>query len=154
MAYLGTNSVMEVMGRIAEGDQRAQKVLDAMCYNIAKQIGAMAAALSGRVDGILLTGGIAYNEPVTDYLRDRCGFIAPVTVYPGENELEAPGQRLSPAGLRRAEGLRIAPNLLPATVPIHSSETKAGCPQRAACFFNRETTCRKASSRKSSETSR
>ncbi len=89
MAYLGTNSVMEVMGRIAEGDQRAQKVLDAMCYNIAKQIGAMAAALSGRVDGILLTGGIAYNEPVTDYLRDRCGFIAPVTVYPGENELEA-----------------------------------------------------------------
>ena len=89
VAYLGTNSVMEVMGRIAEGDQRAQKVLDAMCYNIAKQIGAMAAALSGRVDGILLTGGIAYNEPVTDYLRDRCGFIAPVTVYPGENELEA-----------------------------------------------------------------
>ena len=88
VAYLGTNSVMEVMGRIAEGDQRAQKVLDAMC-NIAKQIGAMAAALSGRVDGILLTGGIAYNEPVTDYLRDRCGFIAPVTVYPGENELEA-----------------------------------------------------------------
>lgn len=55
VAYLGTNSVMEVMGRIAEGDQRAQKVLDAMCYNIAKQIGAMAAALSGRVDGILLT---------------------------------------------------------------------------------------------------
>ena len=82
-------AVMEVMGRIAEGDQRAQKVLDAMCYNIAKQIGAMAASLSGRVDGILLTGGIAYNEPVTDYLRDRCGFIAPVTVYPGENELEA-----------------------------------------------------------------
>lgn len=89
VAYLGTNSVMEVMGRIAEDDQRAQKVLDAMCYNIAKQIGAMAAALSGRVDGILLTGGIAYNEPVTEYLHDRCGFIAPVTVYPGENELEA-----------------------------------------------------------------
>ena len=89
MAYLGTNSVMEVMGRIAEGDQRAQKVLDAMCYNIAKQIGAMAAALSGRVDGILLTGGIAYNEPVVEYIRERCSFIAPIAVYPGENELEA-----------------------------------------------------------------
>ena len=156
VAYLGTNSVMEVMGRIAEGDQRAQKVLDAMCYNIAKQIGAMAAALSGRVDGILLTGGIAYNEPVTDYLRDRCGFIAPVTVYPGENESGGIGGQRSrrPAGLRRAEGLRIAAESPSGDGSDTFIGTKAGCPQRAACFFNRETTCRKASSRKSSETSR
>lgn len=89
VAYLGTNSVIQVMERIEKGDQRAQKVLESMCYNIVKQIGAMATALSGRVDGILLTGGIAYNEPVTEYIREHCAFIAPVTVYAGENELEA-----------------------------------------------------------------
>ncbi len=89
VALLGTNSVIQVMERIREGDQRAAKVLDAMCYNIAKQIGAMAATLAGRVDGILLTGGIAYNEPVVEAIRNRCAFIAPVEVYPGENELEA-----------------------------------------------------------------
>ena len=89
VAYLGTNSVIQVMERIAQGDQRAKKVLDAMCYNIVKQIGAMAAALSGSVQAIVLTGGIAYNEPVVEYIRERCSFIAPIAVYPGENELEA-----------------------------------------------------------------
>ena len=89
VAYLGTNSVMQVMERIEQGDQRAKKVLDALCYNVSKQIGAMAAALAGRVDGIILTGGIAYNEPVVNYIREHCAFIAPVTVYPGENELES-----------------------------------------------------------------
>ena len=89
MALLGTNSVIQVMERIGQGDQRAAKVLDAMCYNIAKQIGAMAAAMAGKVDGILLTGGIAYNEPVVEAIRERCSFIAPITVYAGENELEA-----------------------------------------------------------------
>lgn len=89
VALLGTNSVIHVMERIAAGDERARKVMDAMCYNISKQIGAMAAALSGRVDGILLTGGIAFNESVTEYVREHCSFIAPVTVYPGENELES-----------------------------------------------------------------
>ena len=77
------------MERIGQGDERAAKVLDAMCYNIAKQIGAMAAAMAGKVDGILLTGGIAYNEPVVEAIRERCSFIAPVHVYAGENELEA-----------------------------------------------------------------
>ena len=89
VAYLGTNSVMQVMERIEQGDQRAKKVLDALCYNVSKQIGAMAAALAGRVDGIILTGGIAYNEPVVNYICEHCAFIAPVTVYPGENELES-----------------------------------------------------------------
>lgn len=89
VAYLGTNSVKEVMQRIERGDQRAQKVMEAMCYNIAKQIGAMATALSGKVDAIVLTGGIAFNAPVVKYVEEHCGFIAPVTVYPGENELEA-----------------------------------------------------------------
>ena len=89
MAYLGTNSVLEVMKRIKEGDNRARMMLDAMCYNVSKQIGSMAAVLSGKVDAIILTGGISYNEPVVEYIREHCGFIAPITVYPGENELES-----------------------------------------------------------------
>lgn len=89
VAYLGTNSVMEVVQRIGTGDQRAAKMLEAMCYNVAKQIGSLAAALSGRVDAILLTGGIAHSTWVVDYLRARCSFIAPIEVYPGEDELEA-----------------------------------------------------------------
>ena len=89
VAYLGTNSVIQVVERIAQGDQRARKVLDSMCYNISKQLGAMAAALSGNVQSIILTGGIAYNEPIVEYIREHCSFIAPITVYPGENELEA-----------------------------------------------------------------
>lgn len=89
VALLGTNSVIQVVERIQQGDERARKVLDAMCYNIAKQIGAMAAALAGQVDGILLTGGIAFNEQIVGAIRERCSFIAPVSVYPGENELEA-----------------------------------------------------------------
>ncbi|WP_295916207.1 butyrate kinase [uncultured Alistipes sp.] len=89
VAYLGTNSVIQVMERIGKGDQRARKVLDSMCYNISKQIGAMATALSGNVQSIILTGGIAYNEPIVEYIREHCSFIAPIAVYPGENELEA-----------------------------------------------------------------
>lgn len=89
VAHLGTNSVQQTMERIAQGDERARKVMDAMCYNIAKQICAMSAPLSGKVDAILLTGGIAFNEPVVAYIRDHCSFLAPVTVYPGENELES-----------------------------------------------------------------
>lgn len=89
VAHLGTNSVQQVMERIAQGDERARKMMDAMCYNIAKQIGALAAALSGKVDAILLTGGIAYNEPVVEYIREHCSFIAPTAVYPGENELKS-----------------------------------------------------------------
>lgn len=89
VAHLGTNSVVQAMERIAQGDERARKVMDAMCYNIAKQICAMAAPLSGQVDAIVLTGGIAFNEPVVEYIRTHCAFLAPVTVYPGENELKS-----------------------------------------------------------------
>ena len=60
-----------------------------LLFLLACSLGAAAAALSGKVQAILLTGGIAYNEPVVAYIREHCGFIAPVEVYPGENELEA-----------------------------------------------------------------
>ena len=88
-AHLGTNSVVEVVERIGRGDQQARLVLDAMCYNVSKQIGSMAAVLSGEVDGILLTGGIAWCRYVVERIVDRCSFIAPVSVYAGEIEMEA-----------------------------------------------------------------
>lgn len=88
-AHLGTNSVLEVLQRIEAGDEHARTVIEAMCYNIGKQVGAMAAALAGRVDGILLTGGAAHSEYITDRIGRQCSFIAPVSVYAGEREMEA-----------------------------------------------------------------
>ncbi|MCD7969801.1 MAG: butyrate kinase [Alistipes sp.] len=89
VSLLGTNDVRETLERAGNGDSRATLVMDAMCYNIGKSIGAMAAVLGGRVDAIILTGGIAYNPQVCDRVTEMCGFIAPVVVKPGENELEA-----------------------------------------------------------------
>ena len=88
-AHLGTNSIIEVVERIERGDEQARIVLDAMCYNVSKQIGSMAAALSGEVDGILLTGGIAYCNYVVERIIKHCSFIAPVSVYAGEIEMAA-----------------------------------------------------------------
>ncbi len=68
-AHLGTNSVVEVVERIEKGDEHARLVLDAMCYNMGKQIGAMVAALSGKVDAILITGGIAHSQYVVERVR-------------------------------------------------------------------------------------
>ncbi len=92
VAYLGTNSVIETIERIEQGDKQARLVFEAMCYTVAKQICAMAAPLAGQVDAILLTGGIAYSQQVVEYIRTRCGFLAPVFVYPGENEIESLAQ--------------------------------------------------------------
>ena len=71
-AHLGTNSVVDVVERIEKGDEKARLVLDAMCYNVSKQIGSMAAALAGDVDGIILTGGIAYCDYVVERIVKRC----------------------------------------------------------------------------------
>jgi butyrate kinase len=89
LALLGTNSIQEVVERIEAGDERARGVLDAMSYQIGRWIGGAAAVLHGAVDAIILTGGIAYNTPVTDYITEMVSFIAPVVVIPGEDELEA-----------------------------------------------------------------
>ena len=88
-AHLGTTDVREVERRIAEGDEHARLVLDAMIYQIAKSIGAASVVLYGRVDAILLTGGIAHSDYIVSRLRKRVSFLAPVHVYPGEDELEA-----------------------------------------------------------------
>lgn len=89
VAHLGTTSVPEVLDRILNHDLHAMLILRAMCYSIAKEIGAMAVAMKGEVDAILLTGGIAHSKRVTDFIADHVDFIAPIYVYPGENELKA-----------------------------------------------------------------
>ncbi|MDE6207041.1 MAG: butyrate kinase [Muribaculaceae bacterium] len=89
MAHLGTTSVPEVLDRIQARDLHAMLILRAMCYTISKEIGAMSIALKGDVDAILLTGGIAHSKRVTDFIADHVDFIAPIYVYPGENELRA-----------------------------------------------------------------
>lgn len=88
-AYLGTRDLREVERRINAGDATATAVLEAMIYQIAKEAGAMAAALEGRVDAVLLTGGMAHSARVIERLRDFLGWIAPLRVYPGEDELRA-----------------------------------------------------------------
>ncbi|PTM58560.1 butyrate kinase [Desmospora activa] len=89
MGYLGTTDAKEVEERIQAGDQRARLVYSAMAYQVAKEIGAAANVLEGSVDGIILTGGLAYGEIFTGEIRRRIDWIAPVYVLPGENELQA-----------------------------------------------------------------
>ncbi|WP_455592848.1 butyrate kinase [Bacteroides sp.] len=88
-AHLGTTDVPAIICSIEAGDDHARLVLDAMIYNVAKSIGAAATVLSGKIDAILLTGGIAYSDYVVPHLTDRISFLAPVYVYPGEDEMEA-----------------------------------------------------------------
>lgn len=88
-ALLGTASMKEVEARVNNGDEHAQMVVNALCYNAAKGIASMAAAVKGTCDGIILTGGMMRWELVATLIRERIEFIAPVTVMPGEYELEA-----------------------------------------------------------------
>ncbi|WMJ78538.1 MULTISPECIES: butyrate kinase [unclassified Sedimentibacter] len=88
MAYLGTADCREVEER-AVTDEKARLCLDAMIYQVCKQIGSMAAVLQGKVDAILVTGGIAHSKTIVQKIKDSVGFIAPIVVYPGENEMES-----------------------------------------------------------------
>jgi butyrate kinase len=89
MAYLNTNNAYEVELMAQDGDQNARKIQDAMSYQIGKEIGGMAAVLKGEVDAIILTGGISHNPMVVEYVKSMVSFIAPVVIYPGEDELHA-----------------------------------------------------------------
>ena len=89
MAHLGTANAQEVEQRIADGDTHAKLVYDGMLYSCARAIGGLAAAADGRVDRIILTGGLAHSRYVTSYLTQKLSFIAPVEVMAGEFELEA-----------------------------------------------------------------
>jgi len=87
VAYLGTNSAQDIEAMIAQGNERARLAYEAMAYQVAKEIGACSTVLKGMVDSILLTGGIAYNDLFIQYLTFRIAWIAPVRVYPGEDEM-------------------------------------------------------------------
>lgn len=91
-AYLGTNDMRNVTKMANEGDTCAAEVKEAFLYQVAKDIGSMACVLEGKVDQIIVTGGIAYGEDVIANLKEKAGWIAPFTVYPGEDELLALAQ--------------------------------------------------------------
>ena len=103
-AYLGTKDLQHALDRADDGDGRAQLVVEAMSYQIAKEIGAMASVLAGQIDAVLVTGGMAHAEPFVDDLRARVDWIAPIDVYPGEDELQA----LAEGALRVLEGTESA----------------------------------------------
>ena len=87
--HVGISDAIELTDRAASGDRYAEMLWDSMIYQIEKCIGSMAAALHGQVDGILLGGGMVHNQDLVGQLTDACSFIAPVTAYPGEFEMEA-----------------------------------------------------------------
>jgi len=89
VAYLGTNDAYQVEKMAENGDKKAQLIQDAMAYQVAKEIGAMSTVLMGKVDAILLTGGIAYGKPFVDSVIKRIEHLAPAFVYPGEDEMKA-----------------------------------------------------------------
>lgn len=89
MAHLGTTDVKEIIGRIEAGDKKAQLLIEAMIYQTAKCIAAEGAVLCGKVDAVLITGGMAHADYITTRLRQRVSFLAPVHIYPGEDEMQA-----------------------------------------------------------------
>ena len=100
VAYLGTNSAYEVEQRISDGDSASKYIYDGMAYQISKEIGAMVAVLKSNVDGILITGGIAYDKYFVNQIISYVNRFAPVHVYPGEDEMKA----LAMNGLRLLNG--------------------------------------------------
>lgn len=104
VAYLDTNDGRKVNEMIESGDENARLVYEAMAYQISKEIGSCATVLKGAIDGIILTGGIAYDEKFVNWIRKRVEFMAPVMVYPGEDEMKA----LAEGGLRVLSGKETA----------------------------------------------
>ena len=89
VSHFGTSNSDTIHSMVESGDRKACVIWNTMIYQICKSIGAMAAVLEGQVDGILLTGGLVRFHDIVEIIRQRCGWIAPITVYPGECEQEA-----------------------------------------------------------------
>ncbi|MHC1706937.1 MAG: butyrate kinase [Bacteroidales bacterium] len=100
IAHLGTNDCMEVEKRMNQGDEKARLIFEAMAYQVAKFVGCMSTVLSGQIDAILITGGIAHSKTFSALITERVQWIAPVHVYPGEDEMWA----LAMSGLRVLTG--------------------------------------------------
>lgn len=89
VAYLNTNDAYEVEKRALAGDEKCKLLVDAFCYQVSLEISRLAAVVKGKVDAIILTGGIAYSKPWMAQITDQIGWIAPVKIYKGENEMLA-----------------------------------------------------------------
>ncbi len=89
VAYLGTNSAYEVSKMVQNGDRKAEEVYRAMAYQVSKEIGAMAVVMRGKIDAILLTGGVAYDKMFCGWIEEQVSFLGKVIVYPGEDEMQA-----------------------------------------------------------------
>ncbi len=89
VSHLGVSDAIEITDRAAKGDKYAEMLWNTMIYQIEKCIGAMAAVLHGKAEGILLGGGMVHNQDLVEQIRETCGWIAPVSAYPGEFEMEA-----------------------------------------------------------------
>ena len=100
VAHLNTNDVKAVDEAAEAGDKKAELIRNAMAYQVAKDIGKCAAVLCGKVDAIIITGGVAYCKNIIDYITERVSFISKIVVYPGEDELLA----LAQGGLRVLKG--------------------------------------------------
>lgn len=92
VAYLNTNDARIVENDALQGNPKARLIYDAMGYQVAKEIGAAAAVLNGKVDAIILTGGMAYGKVMTDFISKKVAFVAPIVIYPGEDEMLALAQ--------------------------------------------------------------
>ncbi|MHC2995071.1 MAG: butyrate kinase [Candidatus Atribacteria bacterium] len=92
VSYLETNDLREVLRVINNGDKDAELIFEAICYQIAKEIGAMATVLKGEVEAIILTGGMSFNEILVNKIKNRVEWIAPIVVYPGQEEMKALAQ--------------------------------------------------------------
>ena len=88
-AYFGTSDALEVEELVNKGDKKALLIFEAMAYQVSKEIGAMSTVLKGDVDGILITGGLAYDKWFIELIIDRVVHIAPISIYPGEDEMKA-----------------------------------------------------------------
>lgn len=109
IGYLGTNDCREIEARIKQGDKKAELVYHAMAYQIAKDIGSLVAVAKGKVDAIVLTGGIAFSELFTGWIKEYVSFLAPILLYPGSMEMEALAQGI----IRVLDGEEEAKKYLP-----------------------------------------
>ena len=100
VAYFGVQDARSVEKMIADGDEKARDIYWYMAYQIAKGIGELSVCMSGKLDCIILTGGMAYSKMLTDWITERVSFLAPVRVIPGEHEMQA----LANGGLRVLNG--------------------------------------------------
>mgnify|MGYP006272722093 FL=1 len=89
VAYLGTNDMIEVEDKVEEGNEKYELVFKAMAYQTSKEIASLAPVTNGKIDAIILTGGIAYSDYFVERIKESVGFIAPIEIYPGEEELKA-----------------------------------------------------------------